>query len=256
MSRHDGAGTVIAPPLGGGSGGPLLLGHRGASALALENTLTAFARARADGADGVELDVRLSADGELAVFHDEDLERIAGRAGRVAGMSWRELAAVALPGGERIPRLDEVLGETAPMLVNVEIKQSGLRRLGHAVRRVAACAQRTGAADRVLVSSFDPLAVALARRATGLRCGLLFHARQRRPLRGAWLAPLIRPHALHPERVLVDAGTVARWRARGYAINVWTVDDPDELRRLAGLGVDGIITNDPGAARAALGAGG
>jgi glycerophosphoryl diester phosphodiesterase len=76
---------------------PLLYGHRGASALSLENTLGAFARARTDGADGIELDVRLTADGELAVFHDEDLVRIAGRPGRVAQMSWRELAAVSPP---------------------------------------------------------------------------------------------------------------------------------------------------------------
>jgi glycerophosphoryl diester phosphodiesterase len=235
---------------------PLLLGHRGASAHSLENTMTAFARARADGADGIELDVRLTADGELAVFHDEDLLRIAGRAGRVADMTWRELAAVALPGGERIPRLDEVLAATAPMLVNVEIKQPGLRQVARAVRRVADCAERTGAADRVLVSSFDPSAVALARKATRLRSGLLFHARQRRPLREAWLAPFIRPHALHPDRLLVTPAAIARWRAGGYAIHVWTVDDPDEIRTLARLGVDGIITNDPGAAAAALGEGG
>ena len=231
---------------------PLLYGHRGASTLVLENTLGAFARARADGADGIELDVRLTADGELAVFHDEDLARIAGRPGRVADMPWRELAAVPLPGGERIPCLDQVLAETEPLRVNVEIKQPGWRRLRDVVNRVAASVERAGARDRVILSSFDPAAVALARRATAIECGLLFHARQRRPLRRAWLAPLIRPHALHPDRVLVDAAAVARWRSRGYAINVWTVDDPAELRRLAALGVDGIITNDPAAARAAL----
>ncbi len=234
--------------------GPLLYGHRGASALALENTLGAFARARADGADGIELDVRLTADGELAVFHDEDLTRIAGRPGRLADLPWRELAAVPLPGGERIPRLDEVLAETDPLLVNVEIKQPGWRRLREVVAAVAACVERAGARGRVIVSSFDPAAVALACATTPIPCGLLFHARQRRPLRRAWLAPLIRPDALHPDRVLVDAAAVARWRSHGYAINVWTVDDPAELRRLAALRVDGIITNDPGAARAALSA--
>jgi glycerophosphoryl diester phosphodiesterase len=232
---------------------PLVYGHRGASAHALENTMSAFARARADGADGIELDVRLTADGELAVFHDEDLRRIAGRPGRVADMPWRELAEVELPGGERIARLDDVLAETSPLLVNVEIKLPGWRRLREVIARVAACVDRAGARARMLVSSFHPGAVALARTTTALSCGLLFHARQSRPLREAWLAPLIRPHALHPERVLVDAAAVARWRARGYAINVWTVDDPDELARLAALGVDGIITNDPAAARAALG---
>jgi glycerophosphoryl diester phosphodiesterase len=232
-------------------GRPLVYGHRGASAHALENTLSAFARARADGADGIELDVRLTADGELAVFHDQDLSRIAGRPGRLADMSWRELAEVRLPGGERIPRLAEVLAETSPLLVNVEIKHPSWRRLREVVAAVATCAGRDR--ERVLVSSFHPGAVALARTTTALPCGLLFHARQSRPLREAWLAPLIRPHAVHPDRVLVDAASISRWRTRGYAINVWTVDAADELRRLAALGVDAIITNDPAAARAALG---
>lgn len=235
---------------------PLLYGHRGASARALENTMGAFALARRDGADGIELDVRLSADGELIVFHDEDLERIAGRPGRVEEMKWRDLAAVTLPGGERIARLEEVLGEMEPLLVNVEIKPPGWRRVREVVASVAACVARTRSAERVLVSSFDVAAVALVRRATQLRCGLLFHARQRRPLRHAWLAPVLRPHALHPERVLVDRASLGSWRARGYAVNVWTVDAPEELERLAGLGVDAIITNDPAAARLGLERGG
>ncbi|HTE56622.1 MAG TPA: glycerophosphodiester phosphodiesterase [Kofleriaceae bacterium] len=231
---------------------PLVYGHRGASAHALENTMAAFARAQADGADGVELDVRLTADGELVVFHDDDLDRIAGRPERIDQLGWPQLAAVALPGGERVPRLEQVLGETGALLVNVEIKSPGWRRVRDVVAAVRACVARCRARERVLVSSFDPAAVALTRIATDLRCGLLFHARQRRPLRDAWLAPVLRPHALHPERVLVDAGSMARWRARGYQVNVWTVDGADEVRRLAGLGVDAIISNDPAAAAAAL----
>jgi glycerophosphoryl diester phosphodiesterase len=213
--------------------------------------MAAFARAKADGAAGVELDVRLTSDGELAVFHDEDLTRIADRPGVIEQMRWSELAAISLPGGERIPRLDQVLAEIAPLLVNVEIKPPHLRRLPESVRRVAESVARTGAADRVIVSSFHAGAVALAAR-SGLRCGLLFHARQRRPLREAWLARVIRPQALHPERVLVNAAAMTRWRARGYEVNVWTVDVPDEVRRLAALGVDAIISNDPAAAAAAL----
>ena len=93
---------------------------------------------------------------------------------------------------------------------------------------------------------------ALVRRTTPLRTGLLFHARQRRPLRRAWLAPLVRPHAVHPEKVLVDEETMGSWRRAGYQVNVWTVDEPAEVRRLTRLGVDAIISNDPAAARAAM----
>jgi glycerophosphoryl diester phosphodiesterase len=231
---------------------PLVLGHRGASAHAVENTMASFLRAKGDGADGVELDVRLGRDGTLVVFHDDDLQRLAGRAERVADLDGGQLARVELAGGERIPRLDEVLAALDPLLVNVEIKPPGWQGARQVVRAVERCVEQADAGHRVLVSSFDALVVALVRRTTPLRTGLLFHARQRRPLRRAWLAPLLRPHALHPERVLVDEAAMGAWRRAGYQVNVWTVDDPDEVRRLARLGVDAIISNDPAAARAAM----
>lgn len=230
----------------------LVLGHRGASAHAVENTMAAFERARADGADGVELDVRLARDGQLVVFHDDDLRRLAGRAERIADLDGGQIARVELAGGARIPRLDEVLEALDPLLVNVEIKPPGWRSAREVVRAVSSCVERAAAMDRVLVSSFDAAVVALVRRTTPLRTGLLFHARQRRPLRRAWLAPILRPHALHPEKVLVDGPAMAGWRRAGYEVNVWTVDDPAEVRRLCRLGVDAIISNDPAAARAAM----
>ncbi|HEU5061407.1 MAG TPA: glycerophosphodiester phosphodiesterase family protein, partial [Kofleriaceae bacterium] len=195
----------------------LVLGHRGASAHAVENTMAAFERARADGADGVELDVRLGRDGTLVVFHDDDLRRLAGRAERIADLDAGQLARVELAGGARIPRLEEVLEATSPLLVNVEIKPPGWRSAREVVRAVARCVERAAAMDRVLVSSFDAAVVALVRRTTPLRTGLLFHARQRRPLRRAWLAPILRPHALHPEKVLVDGAAMKGWRRAGYA---------------------------------------
>jgi glycerophosphoryl diester phosphodiesterase len=231
---------------------PLVLGHRGASAHAVENTMAAFLRAKGDGADGVELDVRLGRDGTLVVFHDEDLRRLAGRAERVDDLDGAQLARVELAGGQRIPRLEEVLAALDPLLVNVEIKPPGWRGAREVVRAVDRCVERAGAGHRVLISSFDALVVGLVRRTTPLRTGLLFHARQRRPLRRAWLAPLLRPHALHPERVLVDQASLEAWRRAGYQVNVWTVDEPDEVRRLTRLGVDAIISNDPAAARAAM----
>ena len=82
--------------------------------------------------------------------------------------------------------------------------------------------------------------------------GLLFGADQSRPLREAWAAPLVRPLALHPEAALVDAPALRRWRRGGYCIHTWTVDDPAELRALAALGVDAVITNRPAQARRAL----
>jgi glycerophosphoryl diester phosphodiesterase len=107
--------------------------------------------------------------------------------------------------------------------------------------------------DRAIVFSFDPLLLLRFRAsAPEIATGLLFAHDQSRPLREAWSAPLVRPTALHPEAALVDQIAMERWRGQGYAVNVWTVDDPAELRCLAALGVDAVITNRPAATRKVL----
>ncbi len=238
---------------------PKILGHRGASAHALENTLAAFRRARDDGADGVELDVIRCATGEIVVFHDDDLRRLGdGRRDDVRSLRFAELRALQLRDPKTgftgtIPTLDEVLEELGPhLLVNVELKASRAHHGQRLAPAVATLLYRHRAA-RVIVSSFNPLALLRFRLAApDLPTGLLFHGEQSRPLRAAWPRFAIRPTALHPEHTLVQPDTVARWRGEGLAINTWTVDDPAELVRLRDLGVDAIIANDPLAARRAL----
>jgi glycerophosphoryl diester phosphodiesterase len=214
--------------------------------------MDAFRRARADGADGVELDVLRCHSGEVVVFHDDTLSRLAGRPGRIETTDWRDLAAVELRRGGRIPLLSDVLEELGDLLVNVELKSSRPWHgfLGPAVARII---ERQDAADRVLVSSFNPWALARFRLAAPrVRTGLLFHAEQRLPLREGWAAVGLRPFAVHPSHTLVTPDRVARWRRKGEAIHVWTVDEEHEIRRLAALGIDAVITNDPARARAAL----
>jgi glycerophosphoryl diester phosphodiesterase len=105
----------------------------------------------------------------------------------------------------------------------------------------------------VLVSSFNPWAVRLwMRRAPAVRAALLFERASMLPLRRAWLAPWLRPAALHPELALCRPARVAAWHRRGYLVNVWTVDDPAALAACRRMGVDGVITNDPARTRAAL----
>ncbi len=103
--------TVVADRMWGrrANAGPLVIGHRGASAREPENSLPAFRRAALDGADGVELDVLCCATGEVVVFHDDDLLRLAGRPYRVAGLPWAALREVRLSGGATIPTLEEAL---------------------------------------------------------------------------------------------------------------------------------------------------
>jgi glycerophosphoryl diester phosphodiesterase len=239
---------------------PLVLAHRGASAQETENTCAAFARAMAEGADGVELDVQSCATGEVVVFHDDDLRRLAGRPERIAALSWSALREVRLRGGATIPTLAEALAACGPTgLVNIEIKHAGpcsaaCRAL---VAGSAAEVARAGAAERVLVSSFSPVVVWRWRKLhPDVPCGLL--CERPRPFHRPWpwrmdrLLPLLRPAAVHPEDRLCTPALVARWRRRGLLVNVWTVDQPERMRELAAMGVSGIITNQPAQAGSVL----
>jgi glycerophosphoryl diester phosphodiesterase len=238
-----------------GQFGPLVIGHRGASAHEPENSLRAFRRAALDGADGVELDVLCCATGEVVVFHDDDLMRLAGRSDRIDRMPFSAVREVTLAGGVTIPTLEESLEACGSMLVNVELKTASLhdRAVPALVARVADIVDRTGAAERVLVSSFSPVAVWLWRRARpAVKAALLFESEAPLPLRRAWALPLLHPFAAHPDQRLVTPDGIARWHEAGYAVNTWTVDDPRRLRELRDLGIDGVISNDPAGARDAL----
>lgn len=237
-------------------GRPLVWGHRGASFEAPENTLAAFALARMQGADGVELDAQRCASGEVVVLHDESLGRTTGFAGLIAETPWsvvRKLDAGARKHprfrGERVPLLAEVL-EAFPLLVNIELKceRSDDRGLTAEVVRLVSQAR---AEERVLLSSFNPLCLWRARTlAPRLPRALLFESAQRWPLRSALAAPALSAAALHPEHVLATPARVLRWRKRGYSVACWTVDDTDAAARLWESGVSGIITNRPDRLRA------
>jgi glycerophosphoryl diester phosphodiesterase len=251
--------TGSARPLGErfrrASGGPLLWAHRGASAHAVENTMAAFSLAADARADGIELDVRTCASGEVVVFHDRTLERLAGRSGIVAELPWTELRNVPLR-GERIPLLDDVLDLAlgAGMAVNVELKGDVPSRVGLVRAVVRLLSRRSASAlERVLCSSFRPEMLLGLRLTFGKVPGaFLFDLENTGARRSAALLAAFRPDGAHPHRSLVDAPHVATWHRRGMFVASWTADDPRELRRLDHAGVDGIITNDPAAARAAL----
>lgn len=230
---------------------PLVIGHRGASAALPENTVAAFALAAEQGADGVELDVRLAADGNVVVIHDGTVDRTTGGQGRVRDLSTAALQALDAGEGQTIPTLDDVFQTFGPsLLYNVELKDFGIDDGGLA----AAVADRIAAyhlESQVVVSAFNPLAVRRARRylPRATMVGLLWERGPR------WLRHLgIRAEADHPHYSLVDDDYLAWARARRLRIHVWTVDDPAVARRLATLGVHAIITNYPQEIRQALNA--
>ncbi len=238
-------------------GRPLVLGHRGASADAPENTLPAFRLALAQGADGVELDAWRCASGEVVVFHDQDARRLAGSPLRVTRAGFAELRALDVGAwkgerfrGQPIPRLEEALEALGPAVVNVELKSErapGDPRLALAVARIL---RGRGAVERAVVSSFDWTLVAVFRLAAPeVATGLLVEARSpwRRLLGPA--AALLRPQALHPELGLVTPERARRWAAAGWPLVVWTVDAPDDVERMCALGAAALVSNHPGRTR-------
>ncbi len=230
---------------------PKIWAHRGSSARFTENTLAAFEAARGDRAERIELDVHPCKSGEIIVFHDHDLVRLAGRPERVRDLTWDELRAIELIGGERIPRLEEALEATVGLELDIEIKSPAFGRAGsHLPHEVARIIGEQAATERVLVSCFDPIPlVQLHARLPDVALAFLFHAGEPWPVRRAIGAgAVVGASALHPEAVLCTTERVAAWRDDGYAVNAWTVDDEAELLRLADVGVDGVFTNVPAAA--------
>jgi len=216
--------------------------HRGCTEGFVENTLEAFAEARRLGADGVELDVRLTADGALAVHHDAEIPGLG---------PLHELGVSDLPA--HVPLLAEALGVCEGIVVNVEIKNAP-HDPGHdpaeAVAALTAQAVDEAAwTERVLVSSFQVSTLRAVRAADSrLALGALWPV-VAPPGDGVAEAVEAGFAAVHPFFTLVDQALVERSHAAGLAVNAWTVNHPDELSRLVGLEVDTVITD---ALRAAL----
>jgi glycerophosphoryl diester phosphodiesterase len=232
-------------------GRPRVWGHRGDPAHAPENTMRSFEQAIAAGADGIELDVRLDGDRHVVVFHDDRLDRLTGQGGRIEELPAAARAALRVQ-GEPVPLVAEVLA-AFDTDVNIEIKAPRLGGAGALVAAAAKVIKASGRAERVLVSSFDPIALfQLHRHLPDVATAYLFHDAQALPLRRGWAGRWAGASLAHPQHTLVDEASLARWHRAGLPVNVWTVNDPAELRRLAALGVDGVFTDDPAAARAVL----
>lgn len=234
-------------------GRPRVWAHRGDSAHAPENTMLAFDRARAAGCDGIELDVRFDAEHNVVVFHDSPLERLTGRPGRMEQLSAAERARLRV-GGEPVPLLAEVLA-AFDLEFDVEIKSLRVGREAALVAATARVIRDSGRADQILVSSFDPFALyQLHLHLPEVALAYLCHDEQPLPLRRGWVGRWFGSSLVHPQNTLCTEARVRAWHTAGLPINAWTVDDREELERLARLGVDGVFANDPAHALAVLSA--
>jgi glycerophosphoryl diester phosphodiesterase len=228
---------------------PLVLGHRGASARAPENTVGAFALARELGADGVELDVRRTADDVLVVHHDPEVQGF----GVIVGATFAELRAQR----PAIPTLAEALAACGGLLVNAEIKclpwEPDADADGRVARATVDMIVETG--TEAVISSFDLDQVDRVRGfGSGIPTGWLTHgqevvaaARTAADHGHEWVNPDLR------SALTAGAAGIGAAHAAGVRVSVWTVDDPDDARALAAAGVDIVITNTPDVVANAIG---
>lgn len=237
-----------------------IVGHRGASRDQPENTLEAFAEAVAQGADGIELDVMACGSGELVVCHDESLARLAGvdldvRLTPLTRLKRLDVGSRLGFAPARIPTLAEVF-EMLPgdFFVNIEMKciTRDDRGLARAVGRFI---EKHALGSRVLVSSFNALClVRLAQEFPQVPRGYLSDPQLPWVLEEFLWANLCAKDSIHPFDADCTEARVKRWKARGWQVAVWTVDDVARARTLRDFGVDMLITNVPGAMRAGLSA--
>jgi glycerophosphoryl diester phosphodiesterase len=244
----------------------LIIGHRGASREAPENTLASFRLAFEQGADGIESDFRLTADGEIACLHDDSTGRTAGADLVVAKSSWQELSRLEVGGwkgelwrGEPLPNLKQVLaGLPAGKSLFIELKSGP-----EIVPPLTAALAGAGVAPeqiRLLAFSAELIAILKERLPAYRSCWLTDYR-----WRGGWhpsqlevLDTLRRCGAdglASRSRGILEPAFVAALREAACEIHVWTVDAAAEARRLRDLGVDSIMTNRPGWIRHSLGNG-
>ncbi|CAN5861096.1 glycerophosphodiester phosphodiesterase [soil metagenome] len=222
-----------------------VVAHRGASAAFGDNTLAAFQGAADLGADAVELDVRRTADGALAVHHDAHL---------ADGRALVEVAAAELPSHGCL--LAEALAACGPLVVNVEIKnlpnEPDFDETEAVAGAVVDLVSEVAMQDRVLVSSFSLRTIDRVRElAPDLATAWLVY--QVASVEETVARTLRHGHrTLHPWVEVLDRALVETAHDAGLVVNTWTVDDPFRMQELIDLGVDGIITNVPDVARAVV----
>lgn len=237
------------------SSAPLVIAHRGASMYAPENTIAAFELAVEMGADAIELDTMLTADGIPVVIHDQSLERTTNESGNVSSMTVAEIKLLDAGSRfevrfaeEKIPTLEEVFSAVGKeILINVELKNytSPFDRLPETV---VALVMKKGLSDRVLLSSFNPIALIKAQKASEeIRRAALIGGGPK--IARGIIEAFTDYFALHPEVSLVNQGVVDKHHAAGHQVNVWTVNEESEMMKLLSMGVDGLITDKPDIAK-------
>lgn len=234
----------------------LAFAHRGGAThpdlLGLENTLVAFQHAYDLGYRYLETDVHTSSDGVLFAFHDDRLDRVTDRSGRLAELSAAEIGRARIGGAHPIPRFTELVDAFPDVTFNVDLKSDG------SVAAMAALVMDRGVGDRMIVGSFSAQRLTTFRHLTAGRVRTSAHPREvaafvlcpspllTRPFRRLPCVALQVPVRTAYKGRSFDVVTrrfVRNAHAAGKQVHVWTIDDPAEMERLIDLGVDGLMTD-------------
>ena len=247
-AMHEQPGTVLAFAHRGGAYHPDIEG--------LENTLRAFQHAVELGYDYLETDVHVTQDGVLLAFHDSVLDRVTDATGAIATSTYAEVQRALINGSDPVPTLAELFDAFPDVRFNIDVKAAG------AVPALARFLDERQAWDRVCVGSFSGRRLRRFRRLTSGRVATSASpgevaAYRLLPARVARLVTRGRPQVLQvPHRegplTIVTAGLVRRAHRAGVQVHVWTIDDPDEMKTLLDLGVDGLMTDRTDILRAVL----
>jgi len=233
-----------------------IFAHRGASIRCPENTLEAFSAAVELGADGIELDVHLTKDGEIVVAHDERLERVSNGTGHINDHTLKELKVLdfGILFGDlekadgtvyRIPTLAEVflLAKKSALKLNVELKNTD-RFYPELPGKLLTLAKQYEMEELIIYSSFNHYSLMQLKKIDpSAKIGLLYEFGMVDP----WVyAKYVNADAIHPHYSIIAAlpETVEYCHENGISVNVWTVDDPDAIKLMLKRGVDTIITNN------------
>ena len=230
---------------------PLVIAHRGDRSAAPENTLPAFQCALSAGADGVELDVRLTQDGQLVVFHDYRLDRTSDGHGRVMDRTLAEVRSLDVGSwfgpafkSETVPTLDEVF-ELLPQdfLINVELKVvlKGMKQIAGLVAETIA---RHGRWASTLVASFNPVALYHLRRfEPRIARGYIWSKRHPLPIRARWLSPLVQADWYDPANDSYNLKLHRKFQRRGQRVLAWDLDFGCDLEAMASARLEAVVTD-------------
>ncbi|MDO4242320.1 MAG: glycerophosphodiester phosphodiesterase [Actinomyces sp.] len=241
---------------------PAVVAHRGGADETPENTRSAVEHVAALGLDWMETDLRSTADGVVVLAHDADLVRLSGSPRSIGEMAWAELEQVDAGDGRAPARLDEVLDSFPGLRLNVDLKESSV------VQPAIQAVRSADALDRVRFASFSARRLAMLRRqeprartslGVGDVAGLVLLAEAAVPLprtRWSWRkgrVDAVQVPVSYRGVPVVTRRFVAHAHQLGLEVHVWTVDEPEEMRRLAALNVDAVITDRPTLALEVLG---